>query len=94
MQKQTKLRGADHCTSAGRMNSILRHVAGAFPPARQGTILHNHRLIGIATNTSMMLSYALVTYRMMTAEVGLPDAIYHAGLIINCNEILWHVKMP
>ena len=94
LKLQCKLRGAGHCTSAGRMTSVLWYIAEAFPPARQGTILHNHRLIGIATNTSMMLSYALVTYRMMTAEVGLPDAIYHAGLIINCNEILWHVKMP
>jgi len=26
-----------HCTSAKRMTSILRHVAEAFPSARQGT---------------------------------------------------------
>ena len=58
------------------MTSILRHVAEAFPPARQGTILNNHRVIGIATNTSMVLSYALVTYLMMTAEVGLWDVVY------------------
>jgi len=43
------------------MNSILRHVAEAFPPARQGTILNSHRVIGIATNTSMVLNFALVT---------------------------------
>jgi len=29
------------------MTSILRHVAEAFPPARQGTILNSHRVIGI-----------------------------------------------
>jgi len=52
------------------MTSILRHVAEAFPPARQGTILNTHRVIGIATNTSMVL-----TYIMMTADVGLPDAV-------------------
>jgi len=38
------------------MTSILRHVAEAFPPARQGTILNSHRVIGIATNTSMVLN--------------------------------------
>jgi len=29
----------------------------------------------IATNTSMVLNCALVTYIMMTADVGLPDAV-------------------
>jgi len=38
------LRGAGYCTSAKRMTSILRHVAEAFPPARQGTILNSHRV--------------------------------------------------
>jgi len=33
------------------------------------------RVIGIATNTSMVLDCALVTYIMMTADVGLPDAV-------------------
>jgi len=28
---------------------LQRHVAEAFPPARQGTILNSHRVIGIAT---------------------------------------------
>jgi len=37
------------------MTSILRHVAEAFPPARQGTILNSHGVIGIATNTSIVL---------------------------------------
>jgi len=72
-QCRSKLRGAGHCTSAKHMTSILRHVAEAFPPARQGTILNSHRVIGIATNTSMVLNCALVTYIMMTADVGLPD---------------------
>ena len=48
---RSKLRGAGHCTSAGHMIRILRHVAEAFPPDRQGTILNNHRVIGIAMNT-------------------------------------------
>jgi len=55
-----KLKCAGHCTSAKRMTSILRHVAEAFPPAGQGTILNSHRVIGIA---------------MMTADVGLPDGV-------------------
>jgi len=70
-----KLKGAGHCTSAKRMTSILRHVAKAFPPARQGTMRNNHRVNGIATNTSMVLNCALVTYIMITADVGLPDAV-------------------
>jgi len=44
---QTQRRRAGHCTSAKRMTSILRHVAEAFPPARQKTNLNNHRVIGI-----------------------------------------------
>jgi len=55
--------------------TILRHVAEAFPAANQGTILNSHRVIGIATNTSMVLNCALVTYIMMTTDVGLPDAV-------------------
>jgi len=34
--KQTHRRIKSHCTSAKRMTSILRLVAEAFPPARQG----------------------------------------------------------
>jgi len=71
----SKLKGAGHCTSAKRMTSILKHVAEAFPPARQGAILNNHRVIGIAANTSMVLNCALVTYIMMTVDAGLPDAV-------------------
>jgi len=71
--KQTHRRS--HCTSAKRMTSILRHVTEAFSPARQGTILNSHRVISIATNTTMLLNCALVTYMMMTADVGLPDAV-------------------
>jgi len=56
-----------------RMTSILRHIAEAFPPAKPGTIRNSHRIIGITTNTSMVLNYAFVTYLMMTADVGLPD---------------------
>jgi len=70
-----KLKGAGHCTSAKRMTSILRHVAEEFPPARQGTILNSRRVIGIATNTSIVLNCALLTYLMMTADVGLQDAV-------------------
>jgi len=70
-----KLKGEGHCKSAKCMTSILRHVAEAFPSGRQGTILNNHRVIGIAANTSMVLNFALVTYIMMTADAGLPDAV-------------------
>jgi len=72
---QCKLKGAGHNTSAKCMTSILRHVAEAFPPARQGTVLNDHRVICIAANTSMVLNCALVTYIMMTADAGLPDAV-------------------
>jgi len=57
------------------MTSILRHVAETFPSARQGTMLNSHPVIGIATNTSMVLNCALVIFVMMTADVGLPDAV-------------------
>jgi len=57
----SKLKGAGHCTSANRMTSILSHFAEAFHPAEQGTILNSHRVIGIATNTSMVLNCALVS---------------------------------
>jgi len=57
------------------MTSILRHVAEAFPLARQGTILNSHRVIRNATNTSMVLNCALGAYRLMTADVGLPEAV-------------------
>jgi len=70
-----KLKSAGHCTSTKRMASILRHVAESFPPPRQGTILNSHRVLGIATNNSMVLNCALVTYTLMTADVGLPDAV-------------------
>jgi len=59
------------------MTSIFRHVTEVFLPARQGTILNNHRVIGIAANTSMVLNCALVTYIMMTADAGLLDAWGH-----------------
>ena len=55
------------------MTRTLRHAAEAFLPARQGIILKKHQVIGIATNTSMMLNCVLVTYLMMTAEVWLSD---------------------
>jgi len=71
----SKLRGAGLCTSAKRMTSILMHVAEAFPSARLGTIRNSHWVIGIATNTSMVLNCALVTYTMMTADVGQSDAL-------------------
>ena len=66
MQKQTQRRRSLHI--AGRMSRIFRHFAVAFPPARQGTILNNHRVIGIATNTSVGLNSSLVTYLMITAD--------------------------
>jgi len=66
--KQTHSRS--HCTSAKRITSILRHFAEAFLPARQGTILNSHRVIGIATNTSMVLNCALVTGCSLTSYPG------------------------
>jgi len=57
------------------MTSILRQLAEAFPPARQGTILNNDRVIDIFANTPMVLNCALVTYIMMTADAGLPDVV-------------------
>ena len=44
-----KLKGADHCTAAGRMTSILRHVAEAFSLARQGTILNTTESSAVLT---------------------------------------------
>jgi len=76
-----KLKGAGHCTSAKRMTSILRHVAEAFPSARHGKILNSHRVIGIATSTSVVLNCAIVTYIMMTAYVGLPGSKTVARLL-------------
>jgi len=52
------------------MTSTLRHVEKAFPPARQGILLNwvnSHRVIGIATNNSMMLNCALVTGCSLTS---------------------------
>jgi len=66
--KQTHRRS--HCTSAKRMTSILRHVPQAFPPAGQGAILNSHRVIGIATNTQMVLNCALVTGCSLTSYQG------------------------
>jgi len=45
-------------------------VAGDNPPAMHGIILNSHRVLSIATNISMVLNCALVTYIMMTADVG------------------------
>jgi len=70
-----KLKGTGFGTSAKRITSILRHIAEAVSPARQGTILNSHRVICIATNASMVLNCTLVTYIFMTADVGLPDAV-------------------
>jgi len=54
--KQTHRRS--HSTSAKRLTSILRHVAEAFPPARQGTILNSQKHV---TNTSMLLLFGTLT---------------------------------
>jgi len=67
---KNKLRGTGHCTLAKRMTSILRHVAEIFPPARQGTILNSHRVIGIAINTSMVLNCAIVPGCSLTSYPG------------------------
>jgi len=70
-----KLKGAGETHREKRTTSILRRVAEAFPPARQGTILNNHRVIGVATNTSKVLNCVTATYLLMTADVGLPDTV-------------------
>ena len=55
------------------LSDLLTHVVEVFPPYRQGTILNNRRVIGIATNTPIVRNCALVIYLMMTT----PDAVYH-----------------
>jgi len=77
--KQTHMRIRSHCTSAKRMTSILRHVAEAFPPARQGTILNSHRVIGVATNTSMVLNCALVSHKAVIGKI--PHSPYKITLL-------------
>ena len=89
---QCKLRGAGHCSWARRITSILWHIAEAFLPVRQGTILTNHRVIGIATNISMVLCCALVTYPMMTAEVGLPNVVYRHTQDVYHKSCRYHVE--
>jgi len=54
------------------LEACCRGISSCY---RQGTILNSHRVIDIATNTLMVLNCALVTYIMMTADVGLPDAV-------------------
>ena len=76
--KQTQRRRSLHI---GRTHD-QHFIAEAFPPARQGTILNNNRVIGIATNTSMVLIWALVTYLMMTAS-GCSLTSY-LGMMLNC----------
>jgi len=79
MQKESQTRRSLHIDK--RRASFLRHVAEAFPPASQWTILNFHRVIGIATNNSMaLLNCSLVTYVMMTADVGLADARLFLGI--------------
>jgi len=56
------------------MTSILRHVAGHFLLVA-GENPELPSIIDIVSNTSMVLNCALVTYLMMTADVGLPDAV-------------------
>jgi len=73
MQKQTQRRRSLHIGKTH--DQRLRHVAAAFPPASQGKIQNSHQVIGIATNTLLVIKCALVTYIMMTADVGLPDAV-------------------
>ena len=40
---------------AHRHDQRFWHIAEAFTPVRQGTILNNYQVIGIATNNSMVL---------------------------------------
>ena len=106
MECKLKLRGASYCTSTGRMTRVLWHIAEKFSPSRQRAILNNHRVIGIATNTSMVLSCALVSYLMMPAEGGaagcslstyqglinvIPRIEKCVGLLENCIAGGWRV---
>jgi len=54
-------------------------VAEAFPPTRQGTILNSHRVIGIATNTLIVLNCALVTGCSLTSYPELL-VLLHGGI--------------
>ena len=69
---------ASKCRSKlrGRSLHIGRTHDQHFEAFCKGISWDNHRVIGIATNTSMVLNCAVVTYLMMTAEVGLPDVVY------------------
>jgi len=53
------------------LQACCRGISSCY---RQGTILNSHRVIGIATNTSMALNCAIVTYIMMS-EDALADAV-------------------
>jgi len=73
---------------------LQRHVLYNMPKqpsSHPSSILNNHRVIGIAANTSMVLNCALVTYVMMTADAGLPDAVltsYPKTVHVTCFAIL------
>jgi len=87
-----KLKGAGHCASAKHMTSILRHVAGAFSPARQGTIINSHRVIGIATGAKLRLSDLQNHYydsRCRTAGCSLTS---YPGLVSRCVCVYMYIK--
>jgi len=71
-----KLKGAGHWTSAERMTSILRHVAEACPPARQGIILNSHRVIGIDDD-----SFEKNIYRVLYNYFFLLSAFYFLYIV-------------
>jgi len=70
----------------------LRHVAEAFTPARQGTILNSHPVIGIATNTSMVLNCALVTYILITVNAGYGYDVNCINLVIKINVGVYYLQ--
>jgi len=66
MQKQTQGRRSLHISK-----TYDQHLEACC----KGISSCSHRVIGIATYTSMVLNCAFVTYIRMTADVGLPDAV-------------------
>jgi len=73
MPKQTQRRRSLHIgkTHDQHLEACCRGISSCYA----GAILNSHPVIGIATNTSMVLNCALVTYTMMTADVELPDVV-------------------
>ena len=64
-----KLNGAGHAQRLPDADQNLEAYCRGISSSREGTIQNNHRVIGISTNTSIVLTAPVVTYLMVTAEV-------------------------